>query len=175
MFMSRLFKLLSVAVLALFVLACGLISNPISDVQGAASTAQAFASAMPVETLESLTTALPVQTIEALPSVLPDVGEYFNPTGTPVGEWNGIPIMPQATVGQEFDEGTYSYTVPVTATDVQSFYNQKMEELGWTSPFGFQATEQGGILIYQKDTDFLTITIVADQDGSDGMDVLLQK
>jgi hypothetical protein len=173
--MSRLFKLLLVAVLALFVLACGLISNPISDVQGAASTAQAFASAMPVETLESLTTALPVQTIEALPSALPDVGEYFNPTGTPVDEWNGIPIMSQATVGQEFGENTYSYIVPATATDVQSFYNQKMEELGWTSPFGFQATEEGGIMIFQNEDAFLTITIVPNQDDSNSVDVLLQK
>jgi len=61
------------------------------------------------------------------------------------------------------------------ATDVQTFYNQKMEELGWSSAFGFQASEEGGILLFQKDSDLLTITIVADQDGSDGVDVLLQK
>jgi hypothetical protein len=83
--------------------------------------------------------------------------------------------MPQATVGQEFNSNTYSYTVPLPATDVQTFYNQKMEELGWSSAFGFQASEEGGILLFQKDSDLLTITIVADQDGSDGVDVLLQK
>lgn len=173
--MSRVFKLLLVTILALFILACGLISNPFSDVQNAASTAEAFASEMPVETLQSLTTAIPVQTIEAFPSMLPDIGNYFDPTGTPVEEWNGIPIMPQATVGEEFGESTYSYTVPVAATDVQTFYNQKMEELGWNSPFGFQATEQGGIMLFQNETDFLTITIVPDQDDSNSVDVLLQK
>jgi len=173
--MSRLIKLLLVAFLAIFVLACGLISNPLSDVQNAASTAEAFASKMPVETLQSITTALPVQTIEALPSMLPEVGNYFNPTGTPVDEWNGIPVMPQATAGEEFGESTYSYTVPVTAKDVQAFYNQKMEELGWSSPFGFQASEEGGIMIFQNDSDFVTITIVPDQDDSNGVDVLLQK
>ena len=173
--MSRLYKLLLVTLLALFILACKLVSNPLSDVENAASTVEAVASEMPLETVQALASAIPVQTIEALPSSIPDIGNYFSPTGTPVDEWNGIPIMPEATVGQEFDDSTYSYTVPLSASDVQSFYNQKMEELGWTSAFGFQPSEEGGILVYQKDTDFLTITIVADQDGSDGMDVLLQK
>jgi len=57
--------------------------------------------------------------------------------------------MPQATAGEEFNENTYSYTVPITAADVQSFYSQKMEELGWTSPFGFQTLEEGGIMLFQ--------------------------
>ena len=173
--MSRLFKLLLVTVLALFILACNLISGPVSDVKNAASTAEAFASEMPVETLQSITTALPIQTIEALPSMLPEVGNYFNPTGTPIDEWNGIPVMPAATVGEEFGESTYSYTVPATATDVQDFYNQKMEDLGWSSPFGFQASEEGGIMIFQNGSDFVTITIVPDQDNSNSVDVLIQK
>jgi hypothetical protein len=173
--MSRLFKILLALILALFILACGLISSPVSDIKNAASTAESFASAVPVDTIEALATVIPMQTIEALPSEIPDYGNYFSPTGTPVEQWNDIPIMPQATAGQEFDDHTYSYTVPLPATDVQTFYNQKMEELGWTSSFGFQATEEGGILLFQKDSAFLTITIMADQDGSNGVDVLLQK
>ena len=172
--MSRLLKILLGSVLSLFILACGLISGPISDVEKAASTAESFASALPVATIEALATNIPVQTLEALPSEIPDYGNYFSPTGTPAQEWNGIPIMPQATVGQEFNDKTYSYTVPLSTSDVQTFYNQKMEELGWKSAFGFQASEEGGILVYQKDSDLLTITIVADQDGSNGVDVLLQ-
>jgi hypothetical protein len=173
--MSRLFKLLLVTFLALFVLACGLISNPLSDVQEAASTAEAFASSMPVETIEAFTTAIPMQTLEALPSVIPDVGNYFEPSGTPVEEWNGIPVMPQATVGEEFGETTYGYTVPATATDVQAFYNQEMENLGWNSPFGFQASEEGGIMFFQNESEILTITITPDQNDSNSVDVILQK
>ena len=123
--MSRLFKFLLVAVLVLFVLACSLVPNPINDVENVASTAEAFASAMSFETVQALTTAIPMETIEALPSMIPDVGSYFDPTGTPVDQWNGIPVMPQATVGEEFGVSTYSYTVPVSAIDVQTFYNQK--------------------------------------------------
>jgi hypothetical protein len=173
--MSRLLKILLLAVLALSILACGLISNPLSDVQEAASTAEAFASSMPVETLESLTTAIPMQTLEALPSVIPDVGNYFEPSGTPVEEWNGIPVMPQATAGEEFGETTYGYTVPATATDVQAFYTQEMEKLGWTSPFGFQASEEGGIMFFQNENDFVTITVTPDQSDPNSVDVILQK
>jgi hypothetical protein len=173
--MSRLFKLLTVTILALFILACGLISGPISDIENAASTAEAFASSMPVETLEAFTTAIPLQTLEALPSAIPEIGNYFNPTGTPVDEWNGIPVMPQATVGEEFNESTYSYTVPATATEVQEFYNQKMEELGWTSLFNLAVTDEGGFLSFQKDDDVVTITITPDQTDSNSLDVLLQK
>jgi hypothetical protein len=173
--MSRLSKILLGSTIGLFVLSCGLVTGPISGVENAASTAEAFATSMPVETIEALATSIPIQTIEALPSSIPDYGNYFSPTGTPVSEWNGIPIMPQATVGQEFNDSTYSYTVPLPASDVQAFYDQQMEALGWTSSFGFQPSQEGGILVYQKDPDFLTITMVADQDGSNGVDVLLQK
>jgi hypothetical protein len=130
---------------------------------------------MPLETLESITTAIPMQTLEALPSVIPDVGNYFEPSGTPAEQWNGIPVMPQATAGEEFGETTYGYTVPATATDVQAFYNQEMENLGWTSPFGFQASEEGGIMFFQNENDFVTITITPDQNDSNSVDVILQK
>lgn len=172
--MLRLSKFLLGSVLALFILACGLVTKPLTDVKNAASTAESFASALPVETIQALSTALPVKTIEALPSEMPDVGNYFSPTGTPVEEWNGIPIMPQAIQGQEFNNKTYSYTVPATSTDVQTFYNQKMEALGWKSAFSLQASEEGGFLFFQKDSDFLTIAIVADQDGNNSVDVILQ-
>ena len=173
--MSRLFKFLMVNVLGIFVLACGLISRPISDVQEAASTAQAFASEMPLETVQALTTAIPMDTLEAIPSIIPDFGNYFDPTGNPVAEWNGIPIMPQATAGEEFGETTYSFNAPVTVVEVQDFYNQKMEELGWTSTFSLPLSEEGGFLFYQKEDEFVTITVTPRQDGSNESNVLLQK
>ena len=173
--MSRLTKFLLGSVISMFILSCGLITRPITYVENAASTVEALASSMPVETIEAFTTAIPLQTIEALPSAIPDVGNYFDPTGTPVDQWNDIPVMPEATVGEEFGESTYSYTVPAAATDVKTFYEQKMEELGWTSSFSLPVTEEGGILLYQKDDDFVTITITPDQNDSNSVDVILQK
>jgi len=173
--MSRPLRFLLVSTLALFILACNLISNPINDVGNAASTAKAFASEMPFETLQALSTAVPIQTLEALPSAFPEVNNYLNPTGAPVDQWNGIPVMPEATLGEEFSESVYSYTAPVSATDVQTFYNQNMEELGWTSAFGFQVSVQGGILSYTKEGEFVIITISPDQDDRNSVDVILQK
>ena len=173
--MSRLSKLLLVSILALFILACGLVSNPVSDVKNVASTAEAFASEMPMETVQALTTALPMDTLEALPSAIPDVESYLNPTGTPVDQWNGIPIMPQATVGEEFSESTYSYTVPASATDVGTFYTQEMENLGWTPSFSLPVTDEGGILLFQNESNLLIITITPDQNDPNSVDVIFQK
>lgn len=173
--MSRTYKFLLVAAMALFILACNLVTTPINNVGDVASTAQAFASEMPFETLQALTTAVPVQTFEALPSAIPDVSQYLDPSGTPVDQWNNIPIMTEATVGEEFSASVYSYTVPVPATEVQKFYEQKMEELGWTSPFGFQVSEAGGVMFFQKESEFVTIAIAPDQNNDNSVDVILQK
>lgn len=173
--MSRAYKLLLVATLALFILACNLVTTPINEVENIGETAQAFASEMPFETLQALATSVPVQTFEALPSALPEVGQYFNPSGTPVDQWNTIPIMSEATAGQEFSDNIYSYTVPASAADVQQFYQQQLEALGWTSPFGFQVSEEGGIMFFQKESEFVTITITPDQNDANSVDVILQK
>ena len=52
--MSRLPKFLLVSTLLLFMLACGLISGPVSDIKNAASTAESVASALPINTIEAL-------------------------------------------------------------------------------------------------------------------------
>jgi len=129
-------------------LACGLITNPINDAKSIASTAEAVA------------TSMPIQTLEALPSAMPDVGQYLNPTGAPVSQWNDIPVMPQATAGQEFNKNTYSFKASgVTEADVQTFYNDKLKALGWTSPFSAQGGTQGGIMLFTKDSNVLSITV----------------
>jgi len=173
--MSRLLKLLMVSIVALIALACSLVTGPIAEVENAASTIESVASALPIETIEALATTIPIQTLEALPSEIPDYGNYLNPTGTPVEEWNSIPVMPQATAGEEFGESTYGFTAPVSATEVQDFYNQKMEELGWTSTFNFPVTDEGGILSFYKDEDFVIITMSPDQNDPNSVDVILQK
>jgi hypothetical protein len=144
--MTRIYKFMLLAILAATVLACGLISNPIAGAQNLASTAEAMAS--------------------AIPSGLPDVTKYLNPQGKPVSDWNGIPIMTQATAGEEFSKGTYSYRVSgVTEQDVQTFYNDKLKAAGWSSPFSAQGGSAGGLMLFTKESQVLTITITkSDQD-----------
>jgi hypothetical protein len=153
--MSRLFKFTLLSVLILFSFACGLITNPLNQAKGLASTAEAIATANPVS----------VSTLEALPSSMPNVSQYFNPTGKPVSNWNNIPIMTQATAGQEFNKNTYSFKADATPTDVQTFYADQLKGLGWSSTFSAQGGGQGGVMLFTKDSNILTITITASDKG----------
>lgn len=169
--MSRLFKVSMFTLVLVFLLACSLISKPVNDVKNAANTAQAvasdvssFASAMPMETLEALATTIPLGTLEALPSEIAQIGNYFDPQGTPVSEWNGIPIMPQATAGQEFDANNYSFKFTGTAKDASDFYNSNLGNAGW-SPMVTTSDEQGALLVYSQGDKFLTVTVSSVDDG----------
>jgi hypothetical protein len=182
--MSRLSKILSLIVVIVFMLACNFVTQPINDAQNLAKTAQALGTALPIETLRAASTmiasAIPQETLQALPSAIPslealgsampDFENMFNPQGTPVQEWRGIPVMPQATAGQEFsDNNTYSFKTNVTVKEVQAFYNEKLVTLGWNQPFEFPMEEAGGIMVFQKDDSTLTITITS----SEGSTVVL--
>jgi len=158
-----------VSVVVLFVLACNFVTQPVKDVQNLAGTAQAIGSAIPIETLQALPSALPMETLQALPSVAPTIealatvfGNISDPQGTPVQEWNGIPVMPQATVGQEFTENNtniYSFKANVTPKEVQDFYNEKLTALSWKQPLNLPMGAEGGIMTFQKDSSALIITI----------------
>jgi len=164
--MSRLSKFLMVLGLIVFVLACNFVTQPIQDVQNLAGTAQSFATALPVETIQALGSAIPAETLQALPSMAPtlqafatDFGNYFNPQGTPLSEWNGVPILPQATAGQEFDSTTYSFKATATATEAQEFYNAQLTKLGWTQSFSMPGGGEAALMLFEKDDQTLTITV----------------
>ncbi len=161
--MSRVFRFTLLSILVLFSFACGLITNPLNQAKGLASTAEAIATANPgsLSTLEALPSSMPLSTLEALPSAMPEIGKYLNPTGKPVSNWNDIPIMTQATAGQEFNKSTYSFKATASATDVQTFYAGQLKNLGWSSSFSAQGGGQGGVMLFTKDSKILTITITS--------------
>ena len=178
--MSRRTKFISLTVLVLFVLACNSVTQPFNQARDLAGTAQAIATAMPIQTLQSLATQvatrIPSGTLEALPSMLPslealgtsmpNIEGYFDPQGTPVSEWNGIPVMPQATAGQEFkDSNTYSYKVDASVKEVQDYYKAELEKLGWNSSFSMPGNDTIAVEMFQKDSNFLTVTIT-ERNGS---------
>ena len=172
--MSRLSKFLMVTIVVVFLLACNFVTQPINDAQNLAQTAQALGTAIPIETLQALPSLIPAETLQALPSAvptlealasaMPDFESMLNPQGTPVQEWKGIPIMPQATAGQEFSENnTYSFKAQVTTTEVQEFYSEQLTALGWTQPFSVPIQAEGGIMVFQKEGSGLTVTITASE------------
>ncbi|MCB9422622.1 MAG: hypothetical protein H6667_22660 [Ardenticatenaceae bacterium] len=81
------------------------------------------------------------------------------PTGKPAAEWNGLPIMPQAIAGDE-GEGSYYFTVEATAEEVEAFYEDEMQQLGW-SLLGVGEGETGALLvIFQKESEVASISIL---------------
>jgi hypothetical protein len=113
-----------------------------------------------------LGSAIPAETLQALPSMAPtlqafatDFGNYFDPQGTPVSEWNGVPILPQATAGQEFDSTTYSFKATATATEAQEFYNAQLTKLGWTQSFSMPGGAEAALMLFEKGDQTLTITV----------------
>jgi hypothetical protein len=176
--MSRLSKILSLIVVIVFLLACNVVTQPLDEAQDLAQTAQALASSIPVETLQAIpsviASAIPAETLQALPSAIPtlevlgsaipDFENIFNPQGTPVQEWRGIPVMPQATAGQEFSENsTYSFRATTTVQEVQAFYDEQLSGLGWSQPFNFPMADEGGIMVFQKENMSLTITVTSSE------------
>ena len=165
--MSRISKFLLLIVLFVFVLACNFIPQQVKDVQNLANTAESVASSMPgmASTAEAMLTSMPeiATTLESAATSLPDFEEfnYFNPQGVPLTDWKGIPIMAQATAGQEFNDETYSFKVSATAQDVQDYYNSELVNLGWSSAFNFSTGDGGAIMTFSKDSGLLTITITS--------------
>jgi hypothetical protein len=169
--MSRLSKVLSLTIVLVFLLACNFVTQPFRDAQDLAETAQAVVTSIPVETIQAfpslIPSVIPEETLEALPSALPtvealatDFGNSLNPQGTPVQEWRGIPVMPEAVAGEEFSASdTYSFRVNATAQEVQEFYNQELGAMGWEQPFEVPLEAEGGFLFFQKDNSVLTVFI----------------
>jgi hypothetical protein len=173
-YMSRPSKILALTVILVFLLACNFVTQPVNDVQNLAKTAQALGTAIPIETLQALPSLIPAETLQALPSAmptfealasaLPNFENMFNPQGTPVQEWRGVPVLPQATAGQEFPENnTYSFKANATAKEVQDFYNEKLPPLGWSQPFPFPFEAEGGIIVFRKEQSSLTITVTSSE------------
>jgi len=165
--MSRLSKFLLLFVLIIFIIACNFVPQQVKDVQNLAGTAESMASAMPdvANTAEALLTSMPdiVTTLESAATSMPDVEEfnYFNPQGAPLSEWNEVPIMAQATAGQEFNESTYSFKVSATAQEVQDYYNSELVNRGWSSTFNLPGDENGAIMLYSKSDSLLTVTVTS--------------
>ena len=165
--MSRLTKILFIPALIVFVLACSTVTQPFNNVKNGVGTAESVASSMPniASTVESIATNMPVETLQAITTSMPNVGDMLNPQGEPVKEWNKIPVMTDAIAGQEFSATSYSFTTPSDAKAIEDFYNSNMKELGWSSMFGSQVTDQGVGMLFQKDKSLLTITITPSSSG----------
>ncbi len=172
--MSRLSKFLALLIVVVFLLACNAVTQPFKNAQDLAKTAEAIGTAIPIQTLEALPSEIPAGTLDALPSLaptleamvteIPGVGNVMNPQGTPAQTWKEIPIMPQATAGQEFTQSNmYSFKAIATVQDAEKFYTDSLTAAGWKQPFGTTTQGDTAIMFFQKENTSLTVTIMSSQ------------
>jgi hypothetical protein len=44
-------------------------------------------------------------------------------------------------------------------SEIEAYYDGKLKDLGWTSEFSASTGAQGGILLFSKESQILTITV----------------
>jgi hypothetical protein len=150
--MAHLRKVALLVVLSIGMLACSLIAGPASptasvpaspitgpsDTPASTSTVQVSNTHAPsgAPTGAASPSETPNPDLQSVPipfANLMGIRQYFNPVGIPVQTWNGIPIMPQATTGQEFKPGAvYSFKAAAAIAQGVSFYKGKISALGYS-------------------------------------------
>ena len=140
-------------------------SNVVPPAPATSATGEALTTVIPSKTLPVRPSS--VLTLEALDSPVPDPVDILDPQGNPAQEWRGVPIMPEATAGQEFAvNNAYSFKVQASAQDVQAFYGERLKPLGWSQPFDSSFDEDGGTMTFRKERSSLTITVTSSEDSA---------
>lgn len=75
-------------------------------------------------------TSTPTKTPRPTRTSIPPSPTPELPQGTPLAEWSGFPIMPNAIAG-ELDEPVYSYIVKVSPEDAALYYVDTLPKFGW--------------------------------------------
>lgn len=80
------------------------------------------------------------------------------PTGTPLTDWGGIPILPGASAG-EGDESGYAFIVKTDVVDIQQYYEETLRGLGWMILANSLDDTGSVLMIAMKDDAMLTLTV----------------
>lgn len=80
------------------------------------------------------------------------------PAGTPVADWQGIPIMPGALNGGEA-EGGYRYATEASIDAIKDFYGTALEELGYSLT---QSGDDSGVayLVFEKGATTVIVAVL---------------
>jgi hypothetical protein len=106
-----------------------------------------------------LPSATPKPTSTSEPSATPESAALPMPEGTPAVEWGGAPVMPGATAGQG-DEDGYLFVIQASVKEIQAYYENELEKLGWSLLGAGDGKNGNMLLIFQKDADTFSIAII---------------
>jgi hypothetical protein len=72
------------------------------------------------------------------------------PSGTPLADWNGIPVMPGAIGGEALDSG-YQFTIGADLDEITDFYQTELSNLGYELTLNVDETAGIAIVEFQKE------------------------
>ena len=98
---------------------------------------------------------------------------YANPVGTPLKEWHNIPILAQATAGQEYTANIYSYRAAVDLAGALQFYKSKAQALGFIMAPGSGHGGTGSAAYHSADFLSFKVTIIITSYDNDPKNVLV--
>jgi hypothetical protein len=90
-------------------------------------------------------------------SAISNISQYMHPVGTPLPNWRSVPIMSQATAGQEFPGNVYSYTAAATLDKARLYYEGKSQSLGFVMAPGIGSAGAGSNA--QHDVSFISFIL----------------
>ncbi|MCQ3938480.1 MAG: hypothetical protein DPW18_15735 [Chloroflexi bacterium] len=106
----------------------------------------------------------PTSTPTAIPPTATEVLEVPLPVGTPLEEWNGIPIMPGAIAGEEEDDA-YRFTTAATIEEIKAYYEFELIKLGWNLMATGTDENGGTMLMFIKESmAVMPISIISRDD-----------
>ncbi len=94
------------------------------------------------------------------------------PSGTPLAEWNGIPIMPGAIAGEAVD-GAYQFTIAVDFVDVANFYETELTKLGFEVESTVDETAGQALVNFQKEGTSGMVVIAQIGGGVNGVAIII--
>jgi hypothetical protein len=148
-----------IAILVTTLTACTAFAPKPTETPTPTVTSSPTPTSTPEPTLTPTPTATPTLT-PAPPSATPDIPFLPMPSGTPMAEWDGIPIMPGAIAG-EGDEAGYYFTVDASVDEVQEFYETEMPQAGWELLAAGEGGSNGAVmLIFIKGSTPMPVAIM---------------
>ena len=169
--MTNLLKLCLFALLWISLTACAPLTpqNTATPAPSATSLPSATATPEPTATLTPEPSATVTLTATPSPTPIPPTDTPAAPvlpmpSGQPAADWQGIPIMPNAIAGDGGSQ-SYTFTIQVTAAEVQKFYETEMPKSGWNLLSSGQGPTGAILLIFTKGADIRTISIIPQPDG----------
>ena len=167
--MNNIDKAIVFTVLIMVLASCSTFTPELTD------TPIPTATSLPTSTntlqLTNTPTDIPTKT-PVPPTETPSVPVLSMPSGEPASEWNDIPVMPKAIAGEGDNKG-YSFTIDASLDEIQNYYETTLAKLGWSLLASGQGSTNAVLLMFMKDVDTLSVSIIPQSDGI--MYVLLVK